>query len=113
MNYRHAGSFLNVAGAQFPTSVEIWAIYNLIVRKGDFDRPAQGRFEGNRSVGRGELIEYGGFPLRLTSMSVLRGAVRSPGNAGTVDLLPNAEFAHSAGTCKVRVSSSLSPDAFQ
>jgi hypothetical protein len=64
-------------------------------------------------VGRGELIEYGGLPLRLTGMSPLRGSVRPPGNAGTVDLLPNAEFNHPAGTRKVRMGSSLSPGAFQ
>jgi hypothetical protein len=113
LNDRHAGSFLNVATTKFPAGVEVWAINNLTVGNGDFDRPAQGRFEGNRSVGRGELIEYGGLPLRLTGMSPLRGSVRPPGNAGTVDLLPNAEFNHPAGTRKVRMGSSLSPGAFQ
>jgi len=113
LNDREGGSFVNVANAKFPAGVEVWAINNLTVGNGDFDRPAQGRFEGNRSVGRGELIEYGGFPLRLTGMSALRGSVRPPGNAGTVDLLPNAEFTHPAGTRKIRVSSSLSPGAFQ
>mgnify|MGYP000977522027 FL=1 len=113
LNDRHTGGFLNVANTKFPTGVEVWAINNLTVGNGDFDRPAQGRFEGNRSVGSGELVEYGGFPLRLTGMSALRGSVRPPGNAGTVDLLPSAEFIHPAGTRKIRVSSSLSPGAFQ
>ena len=113
LNDRHAGSFLNVANAKFPAGVEVWAINNLTVGSGDFDHPPQGRFEGNRTVGRGELIEYGGLPARLTSMSPLRGSVRPPGNAGTVDLLPTAEFTHPAGTRKLRVSSSLSPGAFQ
>jgi hypothetical protein len=113
LNDRHAGSFLNVASAKFPAGVEVWAINNLTVGNGDFDRPAQGRFEGNRSVGRSELIEYGGFPLRLTGMSPLRGSVRPPGSAGTVDLLPNSEFTHPAGTRKIRMSSYLSPGAFQ
>jgi hypothetical protein len=69
--------------------------------------------EGNRSAGRGELIEYGGLPLRLTNTSPLRGSVRPPGSSGAVDLLPSAEFTYPVGTRKVRVSSSLSPGAFQ
>jgi len=113
LNDRHTGSFLNVSLAKFPAGMEVWAINNLTAGNGDFNRPAQGRFEGNRSVGRGELIEYGGLPVRLTSMSPLRGSVRPPGNAGTVDLLPNAEFAYPVGTRKIRMSSSLSPGAFQ
>lgn len=113
LNDRHAGNFLSVASAKFPAGVEVWAINNLTVGNGDFNRPAQGRFEGNRSVGRGELIEYGGLPVRLTSGSPLRGSVRTPGNAGTVDLLPNAEFTYPVGTRKIRMSSSLSPGAFQ
>ena len=60
-----------------------------------------------------DRIEYGGAPVRLTSMSPLRGSVRPPGNAGTVDLLPNAEFTYPVGTRKIRMSSSLSPGAFQ
>ena len=113
LNDRHAGSSLSASNAKFPAGMEVWAINNLTVGNGDFYRPAQGRFEGNRSVGRGELIEYGGLPVRLTSMSPLRGSVRPPGNAGTVDLLPNAEFTFPAGTRKIRMSSSLSPGAFQ
>ena len=59
VNDSHAGSFLTVRSEKFSGGVEVWAINNLTVGNGDFNRPAQGRFEGNRSVGRGELIEYG------------------------------------------------------
>jgi hypothetical protein len=113
INDHHTGSFLQLMSAKFPAGVDVWAINNLTVGHGDVNRPAQGRFEGNRSVGRGELIEYGGLPLRLNNMSPLRGSVRTPGSIGAVDLLPDAEFTFPVGTRAIRASSSLSPGAFQ
>jgi hypothetical protein len=113
VNDNNTGTFLAVRAEKFPGGIDVWAINNLTVGNGDVDRPAQGRFEGNRSAGRGELIEYGGLPLRLTNMSPLRGSVRPPGSIGAVDLLPSAEFTYPLGTRKLRVSSSLSPGAFQ
>ncbi|HEX9194652.1 MAG TPA: hypothetical protein VF854_01420, partial [Azonexus sp.] len=113
VNDNHNGTFLAVRTEKFPGGVDVWAINNLTVGNGDVNRPAQGRFEGNRSAGRGELIEYGGLPLRLTNLSPLRGSVRAPGSVETVDLLPSAEFTYPVGTRKIRVSSSLSPGAFQ
>jgi hypothetical protein len=107
------GNFLAIRGNRGPDAVEVWALNNLVVGPGDFQRPAQGRFEGNRSVGRRDLIEYGGLPVRLANLSPLRGSVRPPGSAGTVDLLPNAEFTDPVGTRNIRMSSSLSPGAFQ
>jgi len=62
---------------------------------------------------RSELIEYGGAPLRLTTQSALRGSVRPPGSVRGVELLPSAEFTYPAGTRPLRVSSTLSPGAFQ
>jgi len=113
VNDNYTGTFLAVRDEKFPGGIDVWAINNLTVGNGDVNRPAQGRFEGNRSAGRGELIEYGGLPLRLTNMSPLRGSVRPPGSVGAVDLLPSAEFIYPVGTRKIRVSSSLSPGAFQ
>ncbi|MGB9356045.1 MAG: hypothetical protein WCB21_10940 [Azonexus sp.] len=113
VNDNYTGTFLAVRAERFPGGIDVWAINNLTVGNGDVNRPAQGRFEGNRSAGRGELIEYGGLPLRLTNTSPLRGSVRPPGSSGAVDLLPSAEFTYPVGTRKVRVSSSLSPGAFQ
>ncbi|MGV0974705.1 MAG: hypothetical protein ACOYBO_02110 [Azonexus sp.] len=113
VNDNYTGTFLAVRAEKFPGGIDVWAINNLTVGNGDVNRPAQGRFEGNRSAGRGELIEYGGLPLRLTNMSPLRGSVRPPGSIGAVDLLPSAEFTFPVGTRKLRVSSSLSPGAFQ
>ena len=113
VNDNHNGTFLAVRTEKFPGGIDVWAINNLTVGNGDVNRPAQGRFEGNRSAGRGELIEYGGLPLRLTNLSPLRGSVRAPGSVETVDLLPSAEFTYPVGTRKIRVSSSLSPGAFQ
>jgi len=113
VNDNYTGTFLAVRAEKFPGGIDVWAINNLTVGYGDVDRPAQGRFEGNRSAGRGELIEYGGLPLRLTNLSPLRGSVRPPGSVGAVDLLPSAEFTYPVGTRKLRVSSSLSPGAFQ
>jgi hypothetical protein len=113
VNDHHAGTFLAVASDRIPGGVDVWAINNLTVGNGDVNRPAQGRFEGNRSAGRGELIEYGGLPLRLTNTSPLRGSVRPPGSSGAVELLPSAEFTFPVGTRKIRASSSLSPGAFQ
>ncbi|HRF31219.1 MAG TPA: hypothetical protein PLM02_11470, partial [Azonexus sp.] len=63
--------------------------------------------------GRGELIEQGGVPSRLTSGSPLRGAVRPPGEANEVALLPSAEFTFPVGTRSLRVGSRLAPGAFQ
>ena len=113
VNDNYTGTFLAVRAEKFPGGIDVWAINNLTVGNGDVNRPAQGRFEGNRSAGRGELIEYGGLPLRLTNTSPLRGSVRPPGSSGAVNLLPSAEFTYPVGTRKIRVSSSLSPGAFQ
>ena len=113
VNDAQRAEFLAIRSNRGPDAVEVWTINNLTVGLGEFHRPAQGRFEGNRNVGRGELIEYGGFPSRLTNMSPLRGSVRPPGSAGVVNLLPNAEFTYPVGTRPIRISSSLSPGAFQ
>ena len=113
INDNHTGTFLAVRAEKFPGGIDVWAINNLTVGNGDVNRPAQGRFEGNSSAGRGELIEYGGMPLRLTNLSPLRGSVRAPGGIGAVDLLPDAEFTYPVGTRKIRAGSSLSPGAFQ
>lgn len=113
VNDHHAGSFLNVLTEKFGAGAEVWAINNLTVGKGNFFQSPQGRFEGNRAAGRGELIEYGGLPLRLTNLSPLRGTVRVPGSAPGRDLLPDAEFTWPLGSRPIRISSSLSPGAFQ
>ncbi|MGA9394184.1 MAG: hypothetical protein WCA83_04120 [Azonexus sp.] len=113
VNDHHTGNFLQLMNEKFPAGVDVWAINNLTVGNGDVNRPARGRFEGNRSAARSELIEYGGLPLRLTNMSPLRGSVRPPGSSGAVDLLPDAEFTFPVGTHPIRASSALSPGAFQ
>jgi len=113
VNDNYSGNFMAVWTEKFPAGIDIWAINNLTVGNGDFFPPAQGRFEGNQSAGRGELIEYGKLPSRLTNLSPLRGTVRPPGSVGAVDLLPNAEYTYPVGTRPLRVSSTLSPGAFQ
>ena len=65
----------------------------------------------NRLVARGELIEMGGIPLRLTSQSPLRGAIRPPGLARGIELLPDAEFYFPVGSRSMRPSSMLVPGA--
>ncbi len=92
---------------------EIWLLNNLTVGYGDLFKPMQGRFDGNRSVMRGDLAEVGGIPLRLTNLSSLRGTIRPPGQARGVDLLPDAEFRFPVGTRAMRPGSQLAPGAFQ
>ena len=113
VNDMHAGNFLTVHNEKFPAGIEVWAINNLTVGNGNFFQPAQGRFEGNHSASRAELIEYGRLPSRLTTVSPLRGSVRLPGSVGVVDLMPNAEFTYPVGSRPIQASSSLSPGAFQ
>ncbi|WP_226471003.1 hypothetical protein [Dechloromonas denitrificans] len=113
VNDKHAGNFLAVWAEKFPAGIDIWAINNLTVGNGNLFRPAQGRFEGNLAALRGELIEYGGLPLRLTNPSPLRGTVRLPGSVGGVNLLPSAEFTYPVGSRPIRLSNVLSPGAFQ
>lgn len=113
LNDKHDGSFLTVWKEKFPTGIDVWAINNLTVGNGNFFQPSQGRFEGNRTALRGELIEYGGLPLRLTNSSPLRGGIRSPGSVGAINLLPTEEFTYPVGSRAFRVSSVLSPGAFQ
>jgi hypothetical protein len=113
INDSHAGRFLNVNGEKFGADVEVWLLNNLMVGPGDLFKPAQGRFDGNRLVTRGDLIEFGGVPLRLTNMSPLRGAVRPPGQARNVELMPSAEFRFPVGSRPMRPSSMLAPGAFQ
>jgi len=113
INDFHAGSFVHVWSDKLAGDVEVWLLNNLMVGNGELFRPAQGRFDGNRAVGRGELIEQGGVPSRLTSGSPLRGAVRPPGEANEVALLPSAEFTFPVGTRSLRVGSRLAPGAFQ
>ena len=113
LNDAHAGNFVAVWSEKMAVPVEVWLINNLTVGNGDLFQPAQGRFDGNRSVGRAELIEFGGIPLRLTTTSPLRGSIRPPGEAGGVELLPKAEFVFPVGTKPLRVGSRLAPGAFQ
>ena len=113
INDRHAGTFLKVRAEKFPAGVESWMINNLTVGHGDLAAPENGRFEGNLTAQRGELIDYAGQPLRLKPTSPLRGQVRIPGKAREIDLLPDAEFTLPAGTRPVSPSSALAPGAFQ
>ena len=113
INDNYAGKFLNVFTDKIGADVEVWLLNNLMVGAGDLNKPAQGRFDGNRLVARGDLIDMGGIPLRLTSQSPLRGAIRPPGQARGVDLLPDAEFRFPVGTRKMRPNSALAPGAFQ
>jgi len=113
INDSHAGKFLNVFGEKIGADVEVWLLNNLMVGPGDLYKPAQGRFDGNRLVARGDLIETSGVPLRLTNMSPLRGAVRPPGQARGVELMPSAEFHFPVGSRPMRPNSMLAPGAFQ
>jgi hypothetical protein len=113
INDFHTGSFLKVWSEKFPNGIEAWVINNLTVGDGDLFPPAQGRFEGNKTVPRRDLIDYGGLPLRLNSTSSLRGSVRIPGNARGVDLLPAAEFSFPTGSRPIRLGNSLAPGALQ
>ena len=113
LNDSHAGIFLKIWTEKFPDAFEAWVINNLTVGYGDFPVSAPGRFEGNRSVPRGDLLDYGGLPLRLSSVSPLRGTVRMPGQARGVDLLPTAEFAFPVGRRAIHPPHSLAPGAFQ
>ncbi|MBS1145381.1 MAG: hypothetical protein H6R14_2787 [Proteobacteria bacterium] len=113
INDHHAGRFVNIFMDKIGADVEVWLLNNLMVGPGDLYRPAQGRFDGNRMIGRGELIDYGGVPLRLTNLSPLRGAVRPPGQARGTELLPSAEFHFPVGSRTMRPTSMLAPGAFQ
>lgn len=113
LNDNYAGDFLRVWAEKFAAGIDVWAINNLTVGSGNFFQPPQGRFEGNKSVPRAELIDVGGLPFRLTNLAPLRGTVRPPGNVRGVDLLPNAEFSFPVGSRAIRASSSLAPGAFQ
>lgn len=113
INDFYTGSFVHVWSDKLNGQVEVWLLNNLTVGNGDLNQPAQGRFDGNRSVGRSELIDYGGIPLRLTTTSPLRGAVRPPGAVNGVELMPTAEFTFPVGTKSLRVSSRMAPGAFQ
>lgn len=113
LNDRHAGTFIQLATGKFPATTESWVINNLTVGNGDLFPPPQGRFEGNLSAQRGDLIAYAGLPLRLKADSPLRGQVRIPGKARDSDLLPKAEFALPVGQRPISPGSSLAPGAFQ
>lgn len=107
------GVLAKVWSLSFPEGVETWMINNLIVGHAALIAPARGRFEGNRSIRRGDMIEYGGLPLRLNSASALRGSVRIPGTVAGVDLSPAEEFAFPVGRLPVPRVHSLAPGAFQ
>lgn len=113
LNDFDSGTFLKVWTEKFPDNIETWVVNNLTVGYGDWLRPAQGRFEGNRAAQRRDLIEYGGVPLRLNNISPLRGSVKVPGQARGVDLMPTAEFTFPAGTRAIYPGSSLAPGALQ
>jgi hypothetical protein len=113
LNDFQAGVFLKAWTEKFPAGVETWVINNLTVGYGDLFPPENGRFEGNKSARRGDLLDDNGLPLRLNSVSSLRGSVRIPGHARGVDLLPAAEFSFPVGSRATHPSSSLAPGAFQ
>ena len=105
------GAFLRVWSEKFPSNVEAWVINNLTIGAGSLHPPSYGRFEGNHSARRGELLYFAGLPLRPNNQSPLRGAVRMPGHVMGKDLLPSAEFTFPAGSRKINGSSSLVPGA--
>ena len=113
VNDQHVGTFLKVWSENFPGGIETWVINNLTVGNGDLFPPVQGRFEGNVSDQRRDLIEYDGIPMRLKTDSPLRGRVRIPGRVRDVDLLPSAEFVPPAGQRSVPAGSALAPGAFR
>lgn len=113
INDAYAGTFVAVWTEKMATPIEVWLLNNLTVGAGDLSKPAQGRFDGNRSAVRSELVEYGGIPLKLTNMSPLRGAVRPPGLVQGMELLPDAEFVFPVGSRRIRPASALVPGAFQ
>lgn len=113
INDAPAGNFVNVRIDKMGGDVEVWLLNNLMVGIGDLFKPAQGRFDGNRLMARGDLIESNGVPLRLTNLSPLRGAIRPPGQARGMELLPDAEFRFPVGSRSMRPSSALAPGAFQ
>lgn len=113
VNERPGGTFVHVWLERFTTAVEVWGINNLLVGEGDFNLPAQGRFEGNERLARGALIEQDGVPTRLPTQSPLRGAVRLPGQAEAVNLAPTAEFVFPVGSRPLKLPARLSPGAFQ
>ena len=113
VNDRHAGTFVQLGTGKFPGNTESWIINNLTVGNGDLFPPPHGRFEGNLSAQRGDLIAYAGFPLRLKADSPLRGQVRIPGKARDSNLLPKAEFTLPVGQRPISPGSSLAPGAFQ
>jgi len=114
VNDRHSGAtFLKLWTEKFPGNVEAWIINNLTVGNGDLFPPPHGRFEGNPSAPRGELIDYAGLPVRLKPDSPLRGSIRIPGKARDEDLLPSAEFTFPSGQRPIQPASSLAPGALQ
>ena len=113
INDAYTGNFLKTWPEKISAGADIWAINNLTVGYGTFSPPAQGRFEGNQAVAKAELADFGGFPLRLTTQSPLRGTARLPGSARGVELMPTAEFVFPVGSRPIRVPNSLAPGAFQ
>ena len=113
INDRFGGTFLTSWPDKIGANAEIWIINNLTVGNGDLFAPAHGRFEGNLSARRDELIAYAGLPLRPKTDSPLRGQVRIPGQARGIDLLPNAEFLFPIGQRPMAPGRSLAPGAFQ
>lgn len=113
INDASQGNFLAIRSNRGPNAVEVWALNNLVVGPGDFQRPAQGRFEGNQTAQRSSLVEQEGVPTRLPPQSPLRGTVRPPGEAGNVALAPSAEFVFPVGTKALKLPAQLAPGAFQ
>jgi hypothetical protein len=106
-------NYLLIKSDRGTEAVEVWALNNLVAGRGEFHRPAAGRFEGNQTVARSALVEQFGVPTRLPAQSPLRGTVRPPGKIGNVELTPDSEFVFPAGTKAIQPSSRLVPGAFQ
>jgi hypothetical protein len=113
LNDSPEGIFLKIWTQKLPAGVETWLINNLTVGYGELFAPPTGRFEGNKSAMQGDLLDYAGLPLRLPSDSRLRGAVRIPGLALGVDLLPAEEFSFPVGSRTIFPGRSFAPGAFQ
>jgi hypothetical protein len=113
INDAQRATFLAIRSNRGPDAVEVWAINNLLAGPGEFQRPARGRFEGNQTVLRSDLIEQDGVPARLPPQSSLRGTVRMPDRAGNVNMAPTAEFGFPLGTRPVKLPARLALGAFQ
>ena len=104
----HNGVFFRVK----PGRVNIQAVNNLLIGKGNLETGGEGRYQNNLNVDFDEFVKANREDFRIASNSRLIGGGVLPEAAGNVELKPSLEYWHPRSTRRI-TTKTFSPGAMQ